>query len=85
MMEDQAAGHAVPCVFTIGHSIRGFDEVLEMLCLNKVTELVDVRSSGAPKVSAVDPDRDRGSAARGYRVPLDPGTGRPQIHGGRRG
>ncbi len=31
-------------VFTIGHSTRDFDEVLEMLRENGVTELVDVRS-----------------------------------------
>ncbi|WP_035765569.1 DUF488 domain-containing protein [Arthrobacter sp. H20] len=31
-------------VFTIGHSTRGFDEVLSMLRGNGVTELVDVRS-----------------------------------------
>lgn len=31
-------------VFTIGHSTREFDEVMEMLRQNGVTELVDVRS-----------------------------------------
>ena len=33
-----------PRVFTIGHSTRGFDDVVEMLRKNGVTELVDVRS-----------------------------------------
>ncbi|MEC5155592.1 uncharacterized protein (DUF488 family) [Cryobacterium sp. CAN_C3] len=31
-------------VFTIGHSTRGFDEVVAMLQANDVTDLVDVRS-----------------------------------------
>lgn len=31
-------------IFTIGHSTRNFDEVLDMLRANDVTELVDVRS-----------------------------------------
>jgi len=31
-------------VFTIGHSTRGFDEVVAMLQANEVTDLVDVRS-----------------------------------------
>ncbi len=31
-------------MFTIGHSTRGFDEVLAMLHVNAVTNLVDVRS-----------------------------------------
>ena len=30
-------------IFTIGHSTRDFDEVLDMLERNGVTELVDVR------------------------------------------
>lgn len=38
------AGSPVPRVFTIGHSTRDFDEVLEMLRVNDVTVLVDVRS-----------------------------------------
>ena len=33
-----------PRVFTVGHSTRSFDEVLEMLTTNGVTALVDVRS-----------------------------------------
>jgi uncharacterized protein (DUF488 family) len=44
MVSDRATGHAVPRVFTIGHSTRGFDEVLAMLRSNDVTDLVDVRS-----------------------------------------
>lgn len=39
-----ASGHEAPRVFTIGHSTRGFDEVLAMLRSNGVTDLVDVRS-----------------------------------------
>ena len=38
------AQQAVPQVFTLGHSTRSFDEVLEILRKNGVTELVDVRS-----------------------------------------
>jgi uncharacterized protein (DUF488 family) len=38
------AERAVPRVFTIGHSTRGFDAVLAMLRMNRVTALVDVRS-----------------------------------------
>lgn len=44
MVSDRATGHAVPRVFTIGHSTRGFDEVVAMLRSNDVTNLVDVRS-----------------------------------------
>lgn len=33
-----------PRIFTIGHSTRDFAEVLEMLRVNEVNELVDVRS-----------------------------------------
>lgn len=43
-MIDWAAEHAIPRVFTIGHSTRDFDEVLAMLRANGVTDLVDVRS-----------------------------------------
>ena len=42
-MSDQVT-NAPPRVFTIGHSTRSFDEVLEMLTANGVTALVDVRS-----------------------------------------
>lgn len=35
---------SAPKVFTIGHSTREFDEVLEMLRINEVNALVDVRS-----------------------------------------
>ncbi|MCV9992688.1 DUF488 domain-containing protein [Paeniglutamicibacter sp. ZC-3] len=48
-MENRAAGHGKPRVFTIGHSTRGFDEVLEMLRTNGVSELVDVRSFPASR------------------------------------
>ncbi|MEP6480617.1 MAG: DUF488 domain-containing protein [Rhodoglobus sp.] len=41
---DRATPTPALCVFTIGHSTRSFDDVLEMLRLNGVTELVDVRS-----------------------------------------
>lgn len=44
MMENRATDHALPRIFTIGHSTRGFDEVLAMLRANAVTTLVDVRS-----------------------------------------
>lgn len=44
MIEDRASEHAALRVFTIGHSTRGFDEVLAMLRANGVTDLVDVRS-----------------------------------------
>lgn len=44
MAENRATVSAPPRVFTIGHSTRGFDEVLAMLRANEVTELVDVRS-----------------------------------------
>jgi uncharacterized protein (DUF488 family) len=40
----EATEHAVPRVFTIGHSTRAFEEVLSMLRTNGVRELVDVRS-----------------------------------------
>lgn len=43
-MGEWAAGRGAPRVFTIGHSTRGFGEVLEMLRANGVGELVDVRS-----------------------------------------
>ncbi len=43
-MGKKAAGQSAPRVMTIGHSTREFDEVLEMLRANGVTELVDVRS-----------------------------------------
>lgn len=43
-MIDWAGEHAIPRVFTIGHSTRDFDEVLAMLRANGVTDLVDVRS-----------------------------------------
>jgi uncharacterized protein (DUF488 family) len=36
-------------VFTIGHSTRGFDEVVAMLHANDVTDLVDVRSFPASR------------------------------------
>ena len=42
-MSDHVTG-ASPLVFTIGHSTRSFDEVLEMLTTNGSTALVDVRS-----------------------------------------
>lgn len=41
---DRSDAPAAPRVFTIGHSTRGFDEVLTMLRANEVTDLVDVRS-----------------------------------------
>ncbi len=44
MIEDRASEHDALRVFTIGHSTRGFDEVLGMLRANGVTNLVDVRS-----------------------------------------
>jgi uncharacterized protein (DUF488 family) len=43
-MTKAEASRSVPRVFTIGHSTRGFDEVLAMLRANGVRELVDVRS-----------------------------------------
>src|SRR5690554_5157573 len=43
VMSDHVTG-ASPLVFTIGHSTRSFDEVLEMLTTNGSTALVDVRS-----------------------------------------
>lgn len=48
-MEHGTAGQAGPRVFTIGHSTRGFDEVLAMLRSNEVTKLVDVRSYPASR------------------------------------
>lgn len=42
-MSDEVTA-APPRVFTIGHSTRDFDEVMEMLTINGVTALVDVRS-----------------------------------------
>ncbi len=42
--QDEQSEHAVPQVFTIGHSTRDFDEVLAMLRANGVSTLVDVRS-----------------------------------------
>ncbi|MEO8528210.1 MAG: DUF488 domain-containing protein [Pseudolysinimonas sp.] len=44
MTKDRAPEHAAPRVFTIGHSTRGFEDVLAMLRSNGVTKLVDVRS-----------------------------------------
>ncbi len=44
MTKGQATEGAAPRVFTIGHSTRSFDEVVEMLRGNEVTDLVDVRS-----------------------------------------
>lgn len=43
-MSGQASDHVGPRVFTVGHSTRGFDEVIAMLRSNEVTHLVDVRS-----------------------------------------
>lgn len=43
-MKDQGTDQRQLRVFTIGHSTREFDEVLEMLLANDVTALVDVRS-----------------------------------------
>jgi uncharacterized protein (DUF488 family) len=43
MMSSQGAGRTLR-IFTIGHSTRSFNEVLELLNSNGVTELVDVRS-----------------------------------------
>lgn len=48
-MQERTAGPAGPRVFTIGHSTRGFDEVLEMLHANGVSTLVDVRSFPASR------------------------------------
>lgn len=48
-MEEREADHKKPQVFTIGHSTRGLDEVLEMLRANGVNELVDVRSFPASR------------------------------------
>lgn len=44
MMKSRSTDYAARQVFTIGHSTRGFDEVLAMLRANGVTDLVDVRS-----------------------------------------
>jgi uncharacterized protein (DUF488 family) len=44
MTKGRATEQSAPRVFTIGHSTRGFDDVLAMLRSNGVTELVDVRS-----------------------------------------
>lgn len=44
-MANDLTGEVAPArVFTIGHSTRSFGEVLEMLRVNGVTDLVDVRS-----------------------------------------
>ena len=44
MTQTKAAEHATVQIFTIGHSTRNFDDVLDMLRANGVNELVDVRS-----------------------------------------
>ena len=44
MTGDQASDHVGPRVFTVGHSTRGFEEMIAMLRSNGVTHLVDVRS-----------------------------------------
>lgn len=44
MTTQRATEHTALRIFTIGHSTRGFDEVLAMLRVNGVTALVDVRS-----------------------------------------
>lgn len=43
-MGTKSMGQAAPRVMTIGHSTREFDDVVQMLRSNGVTELVDVRS-----------------------------------------
>jgi uncharacterized protein (DUF488 family) len=84
MMEEWTTGHAAPRVFTIGHSTRGFDEVLAMLHSNEVTELVDVRSYPASrKFPQWNQAAIGGSVVRGYRVLRDPGSGIRDL-GGRR-
>lgn len=42
--EDRISAAVAPRVFTIGHSTRSFDDVLEMLRANGVNQLVDVRA-----------------------------------------
>lgn len=44
MTKDRAPEHSALRVFTIGHSTRGFEDVVAMLHSNGVTTLVDVRS-----------------------------------------
>ena len=43
-MQERATDQTQLRIFTIGHSTRDFDEVLEMLRANDITALVDVRS-----------------------------------------
>jgi uncharacterized protein (DUF488 family) len=44
MTGNRVSEYAARRIFTIGHSTRDFDDVLEMLRANEVTQLVDVRS-----------------------------------------
>lgn len=44
MPKESSPGIGMPRVLTIGHSTRDFEEVMEMLRANDVTDLVDVRS-----------------------------------------